>query len=102
MVRQKMSGYFDPTKSPFADPDTTTTRPNSPGIQSLRLSQSDDFQPSHRIIFDSIGRDADETAGKLVQIRGNWVASIWAKGENTGDQLRFRFERVQGDTFLND
>ena len=101
-VRKVIGGYdFDTLALAKANPGDK--RPGSPGAQSLRLmSASNGFTPSYREDFDSYGRDGDQSAGKLLQVRGNWEFEIWAKGTTANSTLRIDFRRISGQTFLNE
>ncbi len=83
--------------------DTTTTRPGSPGSQSLRLRYTNPAaNPVFAYYFDSFWRDGDRTAGKLFLVRGNYRLSFWAKGQTTSSRLEVLFRREGEATFLNE
>lgn len=85
-----------------AHPDKTTTRPGSPGKQSLRLSYPGEmWQAAYVQYFDSYGRDADPTAGKLLRVEGTWRLEFWAKGGNGGAEMRAEFLREGIEPFIN-
>lgn len=79
--------------------DATTTRPGSPGRQSLHLENGG---YTYRFYMDSMWRDGDRTAGKLLVIEGNYYCSLWAKGASEGDELRVRFFREHEGVFLDE
>ncbi|MGB1250315.1 MAG: hypothetical protein ACPG8W_06760 [Candidatus Promineifilaceae bacterium] len=101
-VRKNIGGYdFDTLPRAKANPGDK--RPGSPGAQSLRLSSSGNgFTSSYREDFDSYGRDGDQTAGKLLQVRGNWVFEVWAKGTTANSTMRIDFRRIGGGIFMNE
>ncbi|MBX7257778.1 MAG: hypothetical protein K1Y02_15560 [Candidatus Hydrogenedentes bacterium] len=78
--------------------DTTTTRPGSPGKQSLRLGGAN---PDFTLYLDSEWRDGDRTAGKLLVVKGNWKLSLWAKGRSSADKIRVQFYR-EGEAYFVD
>ncbi|MCX7020669.1 MAG: hypothetical protein NTW26_00075 [bacterium] len=91
-VRRNWSGSFPSTAWSF--PDTSTTRPGSPGLQSLRLVYPGPIgMPSYAFYMDSGWRDGDRTSGKLFLVKGNWRLEFWAKGNREGAQIRARFAR---------
>jgi hypothetical protein len=79
--------------------DATSVRPGSPGRQSLRLSYGG---YSFRFYMDSLWRDGDPTAGKLLVINGEYICRLWARGLRSGDRLRMRFFREGEYTFLDE
>ena len=79
--------------------DATTVRPGSPGRQSLRLT---DGGYVYRFYMDSMWRDGDRTAGKLLVIEGEYRLSFWAKSAAEGDVLRVRFFREGEGTFIDE
>ncbi len=99
-VRKTLSG-FEGDVNPLRVADTTTTRPDSPGSQSLKLATTGDFSPSYAEYFDSYGRDADTSAGKLYLVDGEWHFEIWAKAQTENDTLIVRFRRIGGNTFMS-
>jgi len=78
--------------------DTTTTRPGSPGRQSMRLTNDG---ARYDFYMDSYWRDGDRSATKFLPVRGNWHAEVWAKGKKDGDLLRMRFFREGETTFID-
>lgn len=83
--------------------DTSTTRPGSPGTQSVHLRpRSEVWEPSYALYMDSFWRDSDRTASKMQIIEGPWRLAFWAKGANNGAQLRFEFRREGEATFFNE
>ena len=101
-VRKTIGGYdFDTL--PRAKAQAGDVRPGSPGKQSLRLtSTGNGFTSSYREDFDSYGRDGDQSAGKLLQVRGNWVFEVWAKGTSANSTVRIDFRRIGEEVFLNE
>ncbi|HOJ32029.1 MAG TPA: hypothetical protein PKY35_04190 [Candidatus Hydrogenedentes bacterium] len=82
--------------------DTSTTRPGSPGKQSLHLRYTNPpANPVFAYYFDSAWRDGDPTAGKLYIVKGNYRLSFWAKGLNSSSQLEVQFRREGEAIFLN-
>jgi hypothetical protein len=79
--------------------DATSVRPGSPGTQSLRLSHGG---YSFRFYMDSLWRDGDPSAGKLLVINGEYICRLWARGYRNGDRLRIRFFREGEYTFLDE
>ncbi|MCB2204831.1 hypothetical protein KQI65_08775 [bacterium] len=79
--------------------DATTVRPGSPGRQSLRLTNGGYV---YRFYMDSLWRDGDRSAGKLLVINGQYHFSIWAKAAAEGDELRVRFFREGEANFLDE
>ncbi|MBN2005818.1 MAG: hypothetical protein JXA21_20845 [Anaerolineae bacterium] len=99
-VRQELPGMAGVTE--WAVPDTTTTRPGSPGKQSLHLLYPDEaWQSPYHFYMDSYWRDGDQTAGKLIIIEGNWRLEFWARGGRDGDQLQAAFFREGEPDFFN-
>lgn len=100
-VTKVLTGYEEGLAT-YSAADPTTTRPGSPGVQSLRLLPSAGaWEPSFRYFLDSYGRDGDATAGKLLRVAGNWQFSIWARGSSNGDTLRVTFRREGLTPFLD-
>ena len=86
----------------WSTPVTTTTRPGSPGKQSLHMiSPGNGWEASFSAYQDSYWRDGDTTAGKLLLIQGNWHVEFWAKGNRPGAQLQARFFREGEADFIN-
>ena len=86
----------------WATPDTSTTRPGSPGQQSLHLtSPGNGWEGSYVSYMDSLWRDGDQTAGKLLIVQGNWHLEFWAKGNHPNAQLRARFFREGEVDFID-
>lgn len=81
--------------------DPTTTRPGSPGKQSLRLRYPGDWKPAFAHYADSVWRDSDPSAGKLFLVRGDWRLEFWAKSKEPGEQLLALFKREGEAEFLN-
>ncbi|MCZ7557364.1 MAG: hypothetical protein M5R41_13265 [Bacteroidia bacterium] len=79
--------------------DATSVRPGSPGKQALRLSNGG---YSFRYYMDSLWRDGDPSAGKLLVINGEYVCRLWARGLRGGERLRIRFFREGEYTFLDE
>ncbi len=79
--------------------DETSVRPGSPGRQSLRLTNGGYV---YRFYMDSMWRDGDKTAGKMLVINGEYHFSIWARGKTEGDELRIRFYRENEGSFLDE
>ncbi len=95
VVRQPFGGFNGDT-DPLNEADTSTVRPGSPGTQSLKLLTPGDesWRSSYTYYFDSFGRDGDRSAGKLLQIDGNWRFEIWAKGGRArGDAIDVTLRR---------
>jgi len=83
--------------------DTTSTRPGSPGTQSLRLEYGGaSWIASHTLYMDSFWRDSDPSAGKMMIIEGPYRLAFWAKGSSAGTQLRVEFRREAEGTFFNE
>lgn len=83
----------------FGGPDTSTTRPGSPGVQSLRLELPDvSWRPSFSYYFDTLRRE-DPSAGKIVIADGTWQFEIWARAQNPGDRLEIYFWRENEQLF---
>jgi len=94
-VRREMPGP--------ADADPSQVRPGSSGSQSLRLvPQGQAWQNAFNFYMDSVWRDGDRTAGKMMIVEGNWHFGIWARGNRDGAELRFRFFREGEAEFLNE
>ena len=81
--------------------DPTTTRPGSPGKQSLHLRYSPDWKPAFAHYADSVWRDSDPSAGKLFLVRGDWRLEFWAKSKRPGQQLLAVFKREGEADFIN-
>jgi len=79
--------------------DTTTTRPNSPGSQSLHLVHNAD---PFNFYMDTAWRDGDRASGKLLLVKGNWRLEFWAKGRSDGNQIRARFFRENEADFIDE
>jgi hypothetical protein len=79
--------------------DATDVRPGSPGAQSLRLTNGGYV---YRFYMDSMWRDGDRSAGKMLVINGAYRFSIWAKANTEGDELRVRFFREGEGNFLDE
>ena len=96
-VRRESPGI----KASDATGTTTTTRPGSPGKQSLHLRSGADWKPAYAHYADSLWRDSDPSAGKLFLIRGDWRLEFWAKGKAAGQQLLAVFKREGEAEFLH-
>ena len=79
--------------------DTTTTRPDSPGSQSLHLVHNAD---PFNFYMDTAWRDGDRASGKLLLVEGNWRLEFWAKGKSDGNQIRARFFRENEADFIDE
>ena len=79
--------------------DATDVRPGSPGAQALRLTAGGFV---YRFYMDSMWRDGDRSAGKMLVINGAYRFSIWAKARTDGDALRVRFFRENEGSFLDE
>ncbi len=80
--------------------DPSTTRPGSPGEQSLRLVHQ---EPSWRAAFVYYMDSAWEgSIGKLMLIQGPWRLSFWAKGKFGGERLRVVFARQDEVDFVDE
>jgi hypothetical protein len=100
-VRREWDGMAGITD--WAIPDATTTRPDSPGEQSLHLLFPDEaWRAPYVFYMDSSWRDGDRSSGKLFIIQGNWHLEFWAKGGKDGDQLRARFFREGEADFVDE
>jgi alpha-L-arabinofuranosidase len=83
--------------------DTTTTRPGSPGTQSFHLRpQAESWMASYALYMDSFWRDSDRAASKMMIVEGPWRLAFWAKGANTGTQIRVEFRREGEGVFFNE
>ena len=101
-VRKRLAGYYSDAQ-PFSRADTTSTRPDSPGAQSLELLPPDEaWQASWWYGLDSYWRDGDRTAGKLLLVDGAWRFEIWARADNPGESLTIGFAREGSPPFLNE
>lgn len=100
IARKQFSHSFgSPTPSESAD--VTTKRPGSPGVQSLHATYPGaSWKPVYATYFDSLWRDGDKSAGKLMKVQGEWTLEFWAKGKNNGDQLRAKFYREGEGDFI--
>jgi len=90
--------------NPSSQADVTTTRPGSTGKQSFHAvypAGAGWAPPFYAAHFDSYWRDGDKSSGKLLKVQGTWKLKFWAKGKNSGDQLRARFFREGEIDFLN-
>lgn len=97
VLRHEIGGYLgDETVV-----DVGEIRPNSPGKQSLRLQPSG-FTPAFAYYMDSLWRDGDTTAGKLMIIEGNWHFEIWAKGSRNGDVMEVTWQRQGEAVFMSE
>ncbi|MBN1475770.1 hypothetical protein JXA47_03355 [Candidatus Sumerlaeota bacterium] len=86
-----------------ADADPTQARPGSPGEQSLHLLPGDEpWQSAYHFYMDSVWRDGDRTAGKMLIIEGDWHVGLWARGNREGAQLRIRFRREGEADFFDE
>ncbi len=78
--------------------DAGLARPNSYGKQSLRLEQPP--QPwlwSYVYTMDSVWRDTDSSAGKLLIADGEWKLDFWLRGLNQRSVVEIEFCR-EGET----
>ncbi len=101
-VRKEVAGYEGDLNA-YNRAEPSDKRPGSPGRQALRLIPAPGgWQASLRIPMDSYGRDADQSAGKLIRVQGNWTMSVWAKGSAPGQKLRLKFFRVGENTFFEE
>ncbi len=102
MFSMNVPGFFVNSANPdLWEIDTTQTRPDSPGTQSLKLIPGDPYwQASYLYVMDSYSRDADYTAGKLFQVEGNWKFSVWAKGATADAELTALLRREDGPFFM--
>ena len=101
IVRHSKAGYFQKRPNGYNQPVVNDVRPGSPGVQSLLLLPSRRFEASYIESFDSLSRDGDTSAGKLLLINGRWHLEFWAKAENAGDKLRVQFRRPGERTFFD-
>ena len=93
-------GYFMTNRNARLAFDTTTTRPNSFGSQSLRITPIGEWEtPSFLVAFDSQARDGDRTAGKMRVVEGNYKVSFWAKAEQPNTMIEFVFKRDHSYVF---
>lgn len=98
-VRKTWAGALGATE--WGTPDLSTTRPGSPGRQSLHLAPPpDSWRSAYHAYLDSGWCDGDQTSGKFIIIEGNWHLEFWAKGGKAGDRLLVRFFRENEATFL--
>ena len=102
MLRKAFPGYLRDYQ-PFNQADTATTRPGSPGLQSLELLPPDEaWQSAWWYGMDSYWRDSDRTAGKLLLVDGAWRFEVWARADNPGEHLTVRFYREGLPPFLDE
>jgi hypothetical protein len=100
-VRREWDGLA--ARGQWATADPATTRPGSPGSQSLHLTHTgESWRASYAFYMDSVWRDGDRTAGKLFIVRGNWHLEFWARGAQDGDVLRARFFREGEADFFDE
>ncbi|MGB1253485.1 MAG: hypothetical protein ACPG8W_22925, partial [Candidatus Promineifilaceae bacterium] len=97
----ELPGYASDLNVNYAA-DTSTTRPNSDGTQSLRLSPNWSYSPAFDLYFDTYGRDDDVTAGKLIVVDGDWNFAIWAKAQEADAELHIRFQRIDENIFFDE
>lgn len=103
VVRKSIEGYEGDLHGRGSGvADTSTTRPDSPGTQSLKLTPLETGGAAFRYFMDSFGRDGDQTAGKLFIIEGNWRFEVWARGSSNSDSMAISFEREGERTFFSD
>ena len=100
-VYRQMPGYLGDQGAQYRA-DTTTVRPGSSGTQSLLLQAepTDSWSPAFAYYLDSIDRDADPTAGRMLNIEGEWQLEIWAKGGAAGEILDIYFSRQCDATYF--
>ncbi len=104
-LRKPLSGTLAgaPGRDATLWPDPTTTRPGSPGRQSLRLTfPCQNWQAAYAFFMDSAWRDGDRSSGKLFLVEGDWRLEFWAKGKSAGDRLRARFVREGEANFIDE
>ncbi len=84
--------------------EKTDLRPGTLGVHSVRLSvdPAQLWRFALNYYMDSEFRDNDTTAGKLQLIDGDWKLGFWAKGVNSGDSVRIRFQRTNEATFFDE
>ncbi len=97
MLRQEVDGYLGNESAV----EVGETRPNSAGRQSLRL-EPNGFRPAFAYYMDSLWRDGDPTAGKLMIVEGNWHFEVWAKGSRNGDVMEVTWQRQGEAVFLSE
>jgi hypothetical protein len=93
-LQRDIPGYYGNTSVV----DATTVRPGSPGRQALRLTEGGYV---YRFYMDSLWRDGDRSAGKLLIIRGEYICRLWVRARTPGDRLRIRFFREGEGVFLD-
>ncbi|MEM7534480.1 MAG: hypothetical protein AAF639_20020 [Chloroflexota bacterium] len=91
-IHQTLAGIGAAVLGDGYSADTSTTRPDSPGQQSLYLTHPAEYT----MYWDNWWGGHFPTSGKMMLIEGNWQFSIWAKGKQHGDKLRVLFSRGAG------
>lgn len=101
-IRHQKGGFFDKRPNGYSVADPDQIRPGSPGTQSLNLKPAPRYAASHSVVFDSLARDGDPSAGKLLLVQGSWRLEFWARAANDGDELQVEFRRVGEASFYNE
>ena len=102
IIARKQFTHSLGSSTPSPNVDVTSKRPGSPGVQSFHATfPGADWQPVYATHFDAYWRDGDQSAGKLLQVKGDWTLEFWAKGKKNGDQLRARFYREGEGDFIS-
>ena len=101
-IRHKKGGFFERRPNKYSEADPSQVRPGSPGTQSLNLKPAPRYAASHSVVFDSLARDGDPSAGKMLLVQGSWRVEFWARAANDGDELQVEFRRVGESTFYNE
>ena len=73
-------------------------RPNGLGQRVIELMPIG--QKSARLLYWLDG--LTDRAGKLIQFRGRWRLSVWAKADGAGSQVHLWFARIGGKPFLDE
>ena len=104
-MRQRLDGTLAgaPGRWDARSADPTQSRPGSPGRQSMHLtSPTESWMAPYEFFMDSLWRDGDRDAGKLLLVEGNWHLEFWAKGNIDGAQLGAQFLREGEADFIDE
>ena len=93
MVHTQVPGFYSAI-SDYNRAAPGDIRPGSLGQQSLQLLPHPNYSPSYQMVFDTLARDSDPSAGKLMVVEGEWTFKVWAKAAAPDQTLRVLFRRV--------
>ncbi|MDZ4859401.1 MAG: hypothetical protein SGI88_10515 [Candidatus Hydrogenedentes bacterium] len=100
VVRRELPGIASGPRMDTASVVMGDVPPGSPGTQSLRITPGD--QGRFIMYLDSLWRDGDKSAGKLLRVRGDWKIEFWAKSLTNAGRIRVFFGREGEGAFFDE